>query len=154
MPEAGNGAKKSVSSPDIARPPVSGAVVCFSLPDFMTFPQNLAAYARDRLELSRRERIRFRLSPQISLEILLILAAERGSAPLTTLFDRIAAAEKSVRSHVRALIASGLIEDAPDPGDRRAKLLRLTPRGLNDLAAHIQEVSQFERAGAIRAHGS
>lgn len=117
--------------------------------------QNLALYARDRLELSRKERIRFRLAPQISLEILLILAAERGSAPLTELFTRIAAAEKSVRSHVRALMASGLIDEATDSSDRRAKLLRLTPLGLNDLSAHLRECrGQFEPENQLQAQSS
>jgi DNA-binding MarR family transcriptional regulator len=104
-------------------------------------PQALAHYARVRLALTQRERIRFRLSPQISLEILLILAAEQGSAPLTGLFEQIAAAEKSIRSHIRALMASGLVDDAPHATDGRAKLLRLTPRGIEDLAAYVEECS-------------
>jgi DNA-binding MarR family transcriptional regulator len=107
----------------------------------MMISQALADYARNRLTLSQRERIRFRLSPQISLEILLILAAEGGSIPLTRLFGQIAAAEKSVRSHVRALMSSGLVDEAPDDGDRRAKLLRLTIRGVDDLSTYALEHS-------------
>jgi len=114
------------------------------------FSQSLAQYAHDRLKLSRRERIRFRLAPQISLEILLILAAERGSVPLTTLFNQIAAAEKSVRSHVRALMASGLVDEQPHPVDGRAKLLALTQRGIDDLAAHLTECNSGQN-GAIQA---
>lgn len=101
-------------------------------------PQALATYARDRLALSRDERIRFRLAPQISLEILLILAADHGSAPLTQLFDGISAAEKSIRSHVRVLMASGLIMEGKDSSDRRAKRLRLTARGVADLSTYAQ----------------
>jgi len=112
--------------------------------------QSLAQYAHDRLKLSQRERIRFRLAPQISLEILLILAAEHGSAPLTTLFAQIAAAEKSVRSHVRALMASGLVDEQPHPVDGRAKLLALTPRGIDDLTAHVTEL-HFGRPDSLQA---
>jgi DNA-binding MarR family transcriptional regulator len=103
------------------------------------FSQDLARQAGDRLALSQRERIRFRLAPQITLEILLILASERGSISLGTLVQQIAAAEKSIRSHVRSLMASGLVEEQKLADDKRAKLLRLTPRGIDELTAYLQE---------------
>lgn len=103
------------------------------------FPQELARIAHDRLALSRRERVRFRIAPQITLEILLILASGNGSASLTSLFEQIAAAERSVRSHIRALMASGLVEENKQSRDTRAKMLRLTPRGVDDLTAYLRE---------------
>jgi DNA-binding MarR family transcriptional regulator len=106
---------------------------------FLMHSQTLADHARRRLEISQRERIRFRVAPQIALEVLLILAAEGGSTPLTSLFDRISAAEKSVRSHVRTLMALGLVHEERHSGDKRAKMLRLTPRGLQDLHSYAQE---------------
>jgi DNA-binding MarR family transcriptional regulator len=113
--------------------------------------QILADHARSRLEIARRERVRFRLAPQIALEILLILAAEGGSSPLTSLFDRIAAAEKSVRSHVRTLTALGLVHEERDAADKRAKTLRLTPRGLQDLLSYAQECCAVGLESANRA---
>lgn len=112
--------------------------------------QTLAQYAHDRLKLSQQERIRFRLAPQISLEVLLILAAARGSVPLTHLFDQISAAEKSIRSHIRTLMASGLVVEAPHPIDGRAKLLALTARGAEDLAAHLLDIHSGQE-DAVRA---
>jgi DNA-binding MarR family transcriptional regulator len=103
------------------------------------FSQDLARQAGDRLALSHRERIRFRLAPQITLEILLILASERGSISLGALVEQIAAAEKSIRSHVRSLMASGLVEEQKLADDKRAKILRLTPRGIDELTAYLQE---------------
>jgi DNA-binding MarR family transcriptional regulator len=123
----------------IAKAPLAQSFISFRTRRFHMLSQALVHYARDRLNLSQRERIRFRLAPQISLEILLILAAERGSTPLTRLFDQIAAAEKSIRSHVRVLMASGLLEEEKSRSDRRAKLLRLTPRGVDDLLSHLAE---------------
>lgn len=114
--------------------------------------QSLAAHARSRLEMARRERVRFRLAPQIALEILLILAAEGGAASLNSLFDRIAAAEKSIRSHVRTLTALGLVHEERDTADKRAKMLRLTPRGLEDLHAYAQECSVGHDVGAASAN--
>ena len=83
------------------------------------------------------ERTRFRLAPQISLEILLLLGAGRGAVPLTRIYEDIAAAEKSVRSHVRALTAAGLVAEEQASGDKRTKRLRLTHRGQADLAAYV-----------------
>jgi DNA-binding MarR family transcriptional regulator len=103
------------------------------------FSQDLTRQAADRLALAQRERIRFRLAPQITLEILLILATERGSISLGTLVEQIAAAEKSIRTHVRALMASGFVEEQKLADDKRAKLLRLTPRGVDELTAHFHE---------------
>jgi DNA-binding MarR family transcriptional regulator len=103
------------------------------------FSQDLTSQAADRLALSQRERIRFRLAPQITLEILLILANERGAISLGALFEQIAAAEKSIRTHVRTLMASGFVEEQKLADDKRAKLLRLTPRGVDELTAYLQE---------------
>jgi DNA-binding MarR family transcriptional regulator len=69
---------------------------------------------------------------------------------LTTLFEQIAAAEKSVRAHVRTLKASGLVDEQPHPVDGRAKLLALTPRGIDDLATHLIELHSG-REDAIQA---
>lgn len=83
------------------------------------------------------ERARFRLSPQISLEILLILGAQDGCAPLADIYERIAAAEKSVRAHLRTLMASGLVEEETGE-DKRTKRLVLTPRGRADLSDYVR----------------
>lgn len=103
------------------------------------FSQDLTRRAANRLALSQRERIRFRLAPQITLEILLILATEHGSISLGTLVEQIAAAEKSIRTHVRTLMASGFVEERKLADDKRAKLMQLTPRGVDELTAYLQE---------------
>jgi DNA-binding MarR family transcriptional regulator len=112
--------------------------------------KNVSDFARYRLDLCSRERRRFRLPPQISLEILLLLAEQDGAAALNRIYEQIPAAEKSVRSHIRALIASRLVEEGEPGADRRAKSLRLTSRGAADLATYVEECDRARSGPAVR----
>lgn len=113
------------------------------------FHQDISAFARARLDLARMERLRFRLAPQISLEILLILGAARHAVPLLEIHERIAAADKSIRIHLRALMQSGLVAEEEVSGDRRTKRLRLTERGQADLAAYVDDSRRMSDAARI-----
>jgi DNA-binding MarR family transcriptional regulator len=59
----------------------------------------------------------------------------RGTVRQAALAQELGQAPRSVTQSVEALEREGLVERAPDPDDGRSKLVRLTPKGADALAA-------------------
>jgi DNA-binding MarR family transcriptional regulator len=67
---------------------------------------------------------------------------------LTELAQRAQMTKPAMLEWVDALERGGYVERHPDPGDRRAKLIRLTPRGVDAYESGLQAVDQIEAAWA------
>ncbi|HSN44099.1 MAG TPA: MarR family transcriptional regulator [Propionibacteriaceae bacterium] len=107
------------------------------------------------LRLSRTLRIEFAhaceplgLNPH-QVRALYVIAGSDG-ARLNVLAERLRVAPRSATDVVDALEAKGLVERTPDPDDRRATLVRLTPEGatLHEQAHRIRE-SVHEQAFSV-----
>lgn len=70
--------------------------------------------------------------------------ALEGELRLTTLAERAGMAPQSMGELVDDLATLGYVERGPDPGDRRAKLIRLTERGRASATASRQATSAVE----------
>ncbi|MFD0330437.1 MarR family winged helix-turn-helix transcriptional regulator [Streptacidiphilus monticola] len=69
------------------------------------------------------------------------MIAHRGRSRLSQVAERLHIAPRSATTVVDALEAAGLVTRLPDPEDRRAVLLELTPHG-EETVARIAEVRQ------------
>jgi DNA-binding MarR family transcriptional regulator len=92
-----------------------------------------------RLTLSKIESQHFKLAPQIPLEILLILSANRGSLRLSDLYKNVRATPAAVRLHLNSLKSSELVGEGVDPVDRRARRVFLTQKGQTDINRYADE---------------
>src|SRR3954465_8350648 len=74
--------------------------------------------------------------------------------PLTTsaLSERLGITKQGAGQLVEDMMRRGYVESSPDPGDRRARLLRLTARGQHALAAARAFHRRYEQRLA-RRHG-
>jgi DNA-binding MarR family transcriptional regulator len=63
---------------------------------------------------------------------------------LTELGARTGLTHQSVGELVDALESRGYVERVPDPSDRRARLVRLTPKGRGAVSTAIREISAIE----------
>ena len=63
----------------------------------MQFQADYTHFAMRRLKLCRMERQRFKVSPQIPLEIFLLLGSNHGASPLSEIYEQIPATEKAIR---------------------------------------------------------
>ena len=74
--------------------------------------------------------------------------------PLTTsaLSDRLGVTKQGAGQLVEDMTRRGYVESSPDPADGRARLLRLTPRGREALAAARDFHRRYEHRLAVR-HG-
>jgi DNA-binding MarR family transcriptional regulator len=70
---------------------------------------------------------------------------ETGGARLTALADRSGLTKQAVGEAVADLERLGYVERVPDPADGRAKIIRLTERGVEAMAAAAQIFSDVER---------
>ena len=70
---------------------------------------------------------------------------ERRGSRLTELADRSALTKQAVGEVVDDLVALGYVERIPDPSDARAKLIRLTDKGLEGQAAAQRIFADIER---------
>jgi DNA-binding MarR family transcriptional regulator len=85
------------------------------------------------------------LSPSHARAILLI---ERTGTRLSDLSERAAITKQAMMQVVDALQAGGLVRRTPYPGDSRAKVVRLTAKGLRQRAEARRAVASVES----RAH--
>ena len=109
----------------------------------MQFHQDYADFAIRRLKLCRMERQRFKVSPQIPLEIFLMLGANHGALPLSSIYEEIPATEKAIRLHLHSLVSSGLITENAGRDDKRSKEIALTARGFDMLSKYVAEYIDF-----------
>jgi DNA-binding MarR family transcriptional regulator len=118
------------------------------------------------MRVARNQRRRFRevlapwdLSPH-QARALMVVSAEDG-VRLSDLADRLHIAPRSATEVADALQERGLVERSPDPGDRRAILLRPTDEGRRvraeiataraaDSAALYARLSEADRAALAR----
>ncbi|MEN9708352.1 MAG: hypothetical protein RIQ68_760 [Pseudomonadota bacterium] len=112
----------------------------------MQFRQDYAHFAMRRLKLCRVERQRFKVSPQIPLEVFLLLGAHHGALPLSEIYEQIPATEKAIRLHLHALVSSGLIAEQAGRDDKRSKEVALTERGFEMLSNYVAEYKDFRLA--------
>jgi DNA-binding MarR family transcriptional regulator len=70
---------------------------------------------------------------------------EPGGVRLRDLADRAGMTPQSVGEHVDELERVGYVERVPDPGDRRAKLIRPTARGTAAMQAAVDALRAIER---------
>jgi DNA-binding MarR family transcriptional regulator len=83
---------------------------------------------------------------------ILILIKVNPGCRQTDIGAALGALQTNLVRRIDVLVDRGLVTRAPDPNDRRAKVLRLTPAGeqMADLAArrHAEMVADMERQGA------
>ncbi len=113
----------------------------------MQFKQDYTHFAIRRLKLCRMERQRFKVSPQIPLEIFLLLGANHGALALSSIYEGIPATEKAIRLHLLNLVSSGLITEQPWQDDKRSKEIALTKSGLEMLSNYVAEYIDFRLTG-------
>ena len=75
-----------------------------------------------------------------------------GGTRITELATRAQMTQQSMSELVAGLEARGYVERAPDPADRRARVVRLTPRGRAMLRAALPIIDEIE-AGWLRRMG-
>lgn len=75
---------------------------------------------------------------------------ERDGVRLTDLAELAGHSKQAVGEFVADLEALGYVERVPDPADRRAKIIRLTPRGTEAKEAGQEIFSAVEREWAER----
>jgi hypothetical protein len=109
----------------------------------MQFIEDHAHFAKRRLKLSRMERRCFKVSPQIPLEVFLLLGANHGALALSVIYEQIPATEKAIRLHLHSLISSGLIVEQQGRDDKRSKEIALTERGFEMLSSYMAEYRGF-----------
>ena len=69
-----------------------------------------------------------------------------GGTRLTTLGQRAGITRQSITELVEALARNGYVDIKPDPSDRRAKLVVLTPAGRTLVRRAIKEIAAIESA--------
>ena len=69
---------------------------------------------------------------------------------LTVLADRAGVTHQAMGEFVKELEERGLLERVPDPGDGRARLIRLTESGREIVRAAVREIAAIERKWAER----
>ena len=111
----------------------------------MQFQADYTHFAKRRLKLCRMERQRFKVSPQIPLEIFLLLGANHGALPLSEIYEEIPATEKAIRLHLHSLLSSGLIVEQSCRDDKRSKEIALTQRGFDMLSEYVTEYKDFRQ---------
>jgi DNA-binding MarR family transcriptional regulator len=75
---------------------------------------------------------------------------EREGVRLTDLAELAGLSKQAVGEFVAELEAMGYVERVPDPADRRAKIIRLTPRGMEAKEAALEIFAAIERDWAER----
>ncbi len=104
---------------------------------------DLITFANRRLRLCRTERQRFKVSPQIPLEIFLLLGAQGGSIPLSHIYEQIPATEKAIRLHMHSLLSSGSIIEQTSADDKRSKEIVFTQRGIEEFSKYVIDYMEF-----------
>lgn len=112
----------------------------------MQFRQDYTQFAMRRLKLCRMERQCFKVSPQIPLEVFLLLGANHGALPLSEIYEQIPATEKAIRLHLHSLVSSGLIAEQQGREDKRSKEIALTNSGFEMLSKYVAEYKDFRLA--------
>jgi DNA-binding MarR family transcriptional regulator len=74
-------------------------------------------------------------------KVVLIELVSAGPLRLGALADRIGASDPTVSRAIDGLVASGIVERKPDPGDRRAVLHSATPKGSGWVERRRREVT-------------
>lgn len=112
----------------------------------MQFQADYTHFAMRRLKLCRMERQRFKVSPQIPLEIFLLLGSNHGALPLSEIYEQIPATEKAIRLHLHNLVSSGFIIEQTARDDKRSKEIALTQRGFEELSEYIKDYKTFRQS--------
>jgi len=85
------------------------------------------------------------LADELSLtstqKVVLIELVSAGPLRLGALADRIGASDPTVSRAIDGLVAAGIVERNPDPGDRRAVLHSATPKGRDWVERRRREVA-------------
>ena len=107
---------------------------------------DIKIYAQRRLWISRIEAELFKLSPQISLEIILVITANGGDISLEQIYNSINATNAAIRIHVNALKDAKIIVINASNLDKRARWVSLTPEGIEKLSKLNVAISKRDRA--------
>jgi hypothetical protein len=111
----------------------------------MQLQADYARFASRRLKLCRLERRCFKISPQIPLEVFLLLGANGGAMALSEIYEQIPATEKAIRLHLHTLVSSGLIVEETATDDKRSKQIALSERGVEELSEYIAHYRIFRQ---------
>lgn len=65
--------------------------------------------------------------------------------PLSVITKRAGVSRQAVAKVASQLVVMGYVKTAPDPGDRRAKMLKLTPKGLTLFTDSMEIYDEVER---------
>lgn len=110
-----------------------------------TLAEALLSAARSLRRLSQQAMAPLGLSPHQSRALRIV--ATDGPLRPSTLADRLGIAPRSATDVLDTLADAGLLVREPDPGDRRALLIRTTPAG-----QHVAEEAERQRASASQAY--
>ena len=83
----------------------------------------------------------------------MLMALDDGPSRASDLVDMFSIDKGAVSRQVQALLELGLIERTPDPEDRRAATLAITPEGTARLEA-VAESRRAEISGRLRSWGA
>src|SRR5688500_11281333 len=129
------------------------------MPDFVPGTPTKAAISDEVADLLHRVNRRIRATANEDLgplgvtpaqaRALRTLARSDGPIRMSELADRLRLARRSTASVIDALAARGLVARRPDPVDRRAVAVEVTPAGWSML----DEVERARRAAAARVAG-
>lgn len=104
----------------------------------------LATAALIEAKLRRRLQRRF-ATTMPRFDALAQLARAPGGMTMTELSDRMMVTKGNITGLVERLVADGLVERLPVPGDRRASVIRLTAAGRDGFAAMAPEMQGWIR---------
>ena len=91
------------------------------------------------------EKLASRGHPEINLSHSVVLRhIDVDGTPLSVVTKRAGVSRQAVAKVARQLEALGYLATLPDPTDRRAKVLKLTPSGMRLFAACIEAYEAFE----------
>ena len=107
---------------------------------------DIQIYAQRRLWISRIEGKLFKLSPQISLEIILVITANGGDISLEKIYNSINATNAAIRMHINSLKVAKIIVTNASNLDKRARWVSLTPEGIEKLNKLNVTISKRDRA--------
>lgn len=79
---------------------------------------------------------------------------DRDGTRLTTLAQRSRMTHQAMGELVQALEHGGYLERQPDPGDRRARLIRLTPKGQALVRQALHDIREIEAAWHAQFHAA
>ena len=104
---------------------------------------SLEDWASARLAITDIEYGLFRVPPQITLEILLIILINGGSCDLSAIYQHVRATHPAIRQHLRLLQNQNLVITDRSSEDRRARTLTLAPKARDMCREYLEALEAF-----------